>query len=161
MLDGRDAETVKTWLKEQKTADFSTVQSISMDMSGSFIKAMRDSFENAKDIICFDRFHVSQLFNKALDKVRRVEHMELTSVSEKNPLVKSRWDWLINSDRTDNRTGKRKNFLSITKMHLKTARAWKIKETASTLWDFAYKEWHVDLEINLVSEQLLCFIWVV
>jgi transposase len=138
VLDGKDAETVKNWLKEQTIADFSTVKSISMDMSNSFIKAIMDTFESADELICFDRFHVSQLFNKALDKVRRWEYIELEKVDGINPLKKTRFGWLINSNLIDNRSSIRKNFLSITKMHLKTARAWQMKETASTLWDYEY-----------------------
>jgi transposase len=53
-------------------------------------------------------------------------------------LNKIRFGLLTNSNRTDNRSGKRKNVLSITRMHLKTSRAWQIKETASTLWDYTY-----------------------
>lgn len=139
VLEDKDAETVTKWFKEQTIADFSTVRSISMDMSGSFIKAMADIFEDAKKLICFDRFHVSQLFNKALDKVRRAEYVELSGVQTKNnPLKESRFGWLINSERTDNRSGKRKSFLQLARMHLKTSRAWRIKETASTLWEYEY-----------------------
>jgi transposase len=138
VLDGRDAETVKKYLKEQIIADFSTVKSISMDMSNSFIKAIRDTFESADKLICFDRFHVSQLINKGLDKVRRAEYKEMDSTGKKNPLKRSKFDWLRNSNRTDNRSGKRKRFLAITRLHLKTARAWQMKEIASTLWDYKY-----------------------
>jgi transposase len=138
VLPDRDAETVKNWVKCQEVADFSTVQSISMDMSGSFIKAVTDIFESAGELICFDRFHVSQLFNKALDKVRRAECIKLAMAGTYNPLKKIKFNLLTNSNRTDNRNGKRKNFLSITRMHLKTSRAWQMKETASTLWDYEY-----------------------
>jgi transposase len=138
VLDGKDSETVETWFRTQEIADFSTVKSISMDMSNSFIKAVMDMFESAEELICFDRFHVSQLINKALDKVRRAEYAALGGRGESNPLYKSRFAWLVNSGRTDNRSGDRKEFLSITKLHLKTARAWQMKEIASTLWDYEY-----------------------
>ena len=51
-----------------------------------------------------------------------------------------------NSSRTDNRQSKRKEFMSLTRMNLKTARGWRIKEAASLLWDYttmtvAEKNW--------------------
>jgi len=45
---------------------------------------------------------------------------------------------LKNSNRTDNRAKKRKKFMSLTKLNLKTARAWRIKEAASMLWNYTY-----------------------
>ena len=53
-------------------------------------------------------------------------------------MSKSRFHWLTNSNRTDNRHGKRKAFLSLSRLNLVTARAWRIKETANSLWDYVY-----------------------
>jgi transposase len=139
VLPDRDAKTVKNWFKRQETADFKAINSIAMDMSGSFQKAVEDTFANWKDLICFDRFHVSQLFNKALDKVRRREWALLDKEDSKhNPLKKKRFGFLKNSGRIDNRSGKRREFLSLTRMNLQTCRAWRIKENASVLWNYEY-----------------------
>ena len=56
----------------------------------------------------------------------------------KSPLSKSRFGWLTNGNRADNREKKRRAFKALTKMHIKTARAWRMKETAATLWDYSY-----------------------
>jgi len=74
-------------------------------------------------------------FAKALDKVRAREHRELAGDS---PLSRSKHHWLRNSDRTDNRSSRRRQFMSLTKLNLKTARAWRIKEAASLLWSYQY-----------------------
>ena len=55
-----------------------------------------------------------------------------------SPLSKSRFQWLTNSNRTDNRDSKRKRFLNLSRLNLETARAWRIKETANSLWDYIY-----------------------
>jgi hypothetical protein len=55
-----------------------------------------------------------------------------------SPLSGSRFQWLINSNRADNRKGKRKAFLGLSRQNLETSRAWKIKEAANSLWDYAY-----------------------
>jgi transposase len=138
VLADRKAETVSEWFKTQKICDFSELESISMDMSDGFIKAVKENFENWEQLICFDRFHVSQHFNKALDKVRTREHREIADEKGKSPLSKSRFGWLVNGNLADNREKKRRAFKALTKMHLRTARAWRMKETAATLWDYCY-----------------------
>jgi transposase len=146
ILDDRKAETLKNWLHTQQIADFKKVESISMDMWDPFIKAVKSHFENADKLIAFDRFHVAQHFGKAVDKVRSEESRAFATSMIDNPLTRSKYQWLTNSERIDNRTTKRKGFLTLTRLNLKTARAWRIKEAASLLWDYSYmgvaeKEW--------------------
>jgi transposase len=61
---------VSRWFKSQAACDFSEWESISMDMSDGYIKAVRENFERREEPIYFDRFHVSQHFNKGLDQAR-------------------------------------------------------------------------------------------
>jgi len=138
VLDDRKAETLETWLKTQEKADFSEIQSISMDMWDPYIKAVKASIPEAEEKIAFDRFHVSKQLNQALDKVRRREHSAFIKQTGESPLTKSRYQWLTNSNRTDNRNSKRKAFLSLSQLNIETARAWRIKETANSLWDYIY-----------------------
>jgi transposase len=146
ILDDRKSETLTAWFKTQKTCDFTGLSSITMDMWDPFIKAVQSAFENAGEIISFDRYHVSQYFCKAVDKVRSEENKMFLSGAY-NPLKHTKYQWLKNSERTDNRATKRKEFMPLTKMNLKTARAWRIKEAASMVWDYrnmnvAEKNWN-------------------
>lgn len=76
----------------------SFITSITMDMGDSFINAVKDHFPEADSLIAFDRFHVAQHFDRALDKVRAEEHRVLSStwnytymgVAQKN------WNQLLN-----------------------------------------------------------------
>jgi len=138
VLNDRKAETLETWLKTQKISDLSCLGSISMDMWDPYIKAVKEAIPEAEKKIAFDRFHVSKHINEALDKVRRREHAELLKLTGESPLSKSRFQWLINSNRSDNRKSKRKEFLSLSRLNLETSRAWRIKETANSLWDYFY-----------------------
>jgi len=138
VLNDRKAETVETWLKTQKSSDLSELRSISMDMWDPYIKAVRAAIPEAGQKIAFDRFHVSKHINEALDKVRRREHRAFIEQAGESPLSKSRFQWLINSNRIDNRSGKRKTFLSLSRLNLETARAWRIKEAANSLWGYVY-----------------------
>jgi len=135
ILEDRKSATLSEWFKQQKTCDFSSVSSITMDMWDPFIKAVKSTFDNAENLICFDRYHVSQYFCRAVNKVRSQESKSYKK-GEYNPLHKTKYQWLKNSSRTDNRQSKRREFMPLTRMNLKTARAWRIKEAASTLWDY-------------------------
>jgi len=138
VLQDRKADTLGTWFKTQGKADFSDLESISMDMWDPYIKAARESFENWESLVAFDRYHVAQHLNKAVNKVRAQEHRELIRDHGTSELSGTKFDWLRTSTRTDNRTGNRPEFMQLSHLNLKTARAWRIKEAASLLWDFTY-----------------------
>ena len=100
ILDDRKAETLTTWFETQRICDFTMLSSITMDMWDPFIKAVQSVFENAGELISFDRYHVAQYFCKAVDKVRSEESKTFAS-SENNPLKRTKYQWLKNSERTD------------------------------------------------------------
>lgn len=138
VLQDRKAETLGTWFGTQGTADLKALRSISMDMWDPYIKAARESFENWESLVAFDRYHVAQHLNKAVDKVRAQEHRELANRRGTSKLSGTKFDWLRTSTRTDNRTGNRPAFMLLSRLNLRTARAWRIKEAATLLWDFTY-----------------------
>lgn len=88
---GKDINAVQLALQEAKKrkASAETVKTISMDMSQSFINAAATYFPDA-DIV-FDRFHLMQHLNKAVDSVRREEQKTHTE------LKKSKYLWLRNN----------------------------------------------------------------
>jgi len=138
VLNGRDAEIVRGWFETQQLFDFSELKSVSMDMARPYIKAVRDFFPNAEEMICFDRFHVARLFATAVDAVRRRESAAFDRRRGENPLTKTRFDWLRNSIRTDNRMERRRKFIPLTATAMDTAKAWRLKERASMLWNYAH-----------------------
>lgn len=146
VLQDRRADTLGTWFKTQNMADLQGLNSISMDMWDPYIKAVCDFFPEAKSLIAFDHYHVSQHFNKAVDKVRAAENNQLKEAYGESILARTKYEWLRNSNLIDNRTGNRPSFIPLTKTNLKTARAWRIKEAASGLWEYEYigiarREW--------------------
>lgn len=135
VLGDRKKTTLKKWLQENKI-QLREVKTVTMDMWEAFITAVQEEIEGAETKICFDRFHVAAHFGKAVDKVRAAEHREL-SKEGRSTLKRTKHDWLrskANGGYKDKRA-----FLRLTKMHLKTARAWHIKEVAQGLWDYIYK----------------------
>jgi transposase len=135
ILDDRKKTTLKRWLEANKD-QLHEVRSISMDMWEPFITAVQETITCADDKICFDRFHVASHFGKALDTVRATEHRELSRTGD-SPLTRTKHDWLrtkANDEYKDKRA-----FLRLTRLNLKTARAWRIKETATGLWSDSYR----------------------
>ena len=67
---GRNARTLNAFfelLGERKQS----IRAVSIDMSGGYQQAIRDSIPNAE--ICFDPFHIVRLGQRAVDQVRRDE----------------------------------------------------------------------------------------
>jgi len=137
VLDDRKAESLERWLRGRPAHHLASVQTLTMDMWDPFILAVRNCIPDADEKICFDRFHVAQHFGKALDKVRAQEHRGLLAAEGSSPLTGTKYDWQRNASRLDNRS--RRDFMALSRMNLKTARAWRIKETASELWNYSYR----------------------
>jgi len=86
-------------------------------MSRSYIAGVGRHLPNAA--ITFDRFHVIQLANAAREEARRAE------VREKSALKNSRWMWLKDKHSWTKRKIQQHHELS--RMHLKTERAFRLK----------------------------------
>jgi len=138
LLD-RKKETVVTWITEQKPESLAAIETVSMDMCPAFIYAFLENLDDAKCKICFDRFHVAGYFGEGVKTVRKDEHKALMREFGESPLSGTLYDFLQNSENTDNRT--RRGFLALTRSSLKTARAWAIKEQAGKLWGFTMRAW--------------------
>lgn len=137
VLQDRKADTIENWLRDRPAHHLASMQTITTDMWEPFIQAIRRCVEGADRKICFDRFHVAQHFGMALDTVRSQEQRTLIRSEGSSPLVGTKFDWQRSSSRIDNRS--RRAFMALSRLNLKTARAWRIKETASQLWDYRYR----------------------
>ena len=119
--EGRDADTVRAFAKDLREhgGDPDLVTAACIDMSKSYIAGVGRHLPGAA--ITFDRFHVIQLANAALEEVRRAE------VREKPALKNSRWMWLKDKHSWTKRQIHQHHELS--RMHLKTGLAFRLKET--------------------------------
>ena len=139
VLEDRKKETVNAWLGTLSEPQKHAVETVSMDMWEAFIAAFMQHIPNADRKICFDRFHIASYFGKAVDDVRIAEHKALQATGKPSILTHTKHQWLKNSERTDNRS--RTWFLALTRIALKTSRAWAIKEHAGNLWHFTTRTW--------------------
>lgn len=139
VLDNRRAEDLDAWLKQRPEAEKTVLKAITMDMWDPYIKAVMDNVPSAGEKICFDPFHIMSHFSKALDKIRAEEHRGFLRSDGESCLKHTRFEWLRNSSRTDNRS--RIEFMRLARSNMKTSRAWAIKETATKLWRYESMEW--------------------
>ena len=84
LAKGRNAATLQAFFDEigERRA---TIRAVSIDMSGSYEKAIRDSVPQAE--VCFDPFHVVRVVADAVDQVRRDEW----NAHERSHTTTGRW----------------------------------------------------------------------
>ncbi len=124
--EGKDAQTVASFKEDLQShnGEPEQIKDICCDMSPAYIKGAGENFPQAA--ITFDKFHVMKFVNEAVDKVRRQEQLE------NKDLKSTRYIWLKNPE---NLTVTQSDKLaSLSKMNLKTARAYSIKLSLQEFW---------------------------
>ena len=133
VTEGRGADTVEAFADdlEAHNGDASRVKQVCIDMSAAFIKGVTDNLTEAE--ITFDKFHAVKLINDAVDKVRRAE-------SKGRPeLKRSRYLWLRNEPSLSAES--REQLTSLTRLHLKTARAYRIRLAFQEIYQQPNSDW--------------------
>ena len=121
---GRDKTTVKNVGKklERNGGNTKSVNSVTSDMSASYLSAVREVFPNAKQTI--DKFHVKQVLLKALDTVRKDEQKE---PGRKKELFLCRKLFMVPQGRM---TDKQRTMVAeLSKQYKKTGRAFRIVQS--------------------------------
>jgi len=119
VAEGRGADTVAKFADhvDDHNWDASRIKQVCIDMSPAYIRGVTDNLTEAE--ITFDKFHAVKLVNDAVDKVRRAE-------SKGRPeLKRSRYLWLRNEPSLSAES--RAQLAALTRLHLKTARAYRIR----------------------------------
>ena len=124
-------ESSPTISKPTTARDASHIKQVCIDMSAAFIKGVTDNLTEAE--ITFDKFHAVKLVNDAVDKVRRAE-------SKGRPeLRRSRYLWLRNEPSLS--AEGRANLQALTRLHLKTARAYQIRLAFQEIYQQPTSAW--------------------
>src|SRR5262249_15107600 len=113
------------------------VKYICSDMWRPYLNVITERLGQAVHVL--DRFHVMQLFSKALDEVRAEESKRLGRDGYEPVLKRSRWCFL---KRPENLTEKQTVKLSeILKYNLRTVRAYLLREEFQRLWEYRSAWW--------------------
>jgi transposase len=115
------------------------LQTISMDMAPAYVAVTLEEIPEAVDRIAFDKFHVAQALNEAVDEVRKKERMQLIRTVSYDALKGQRFLWLRNSSTLD--LEQRGRLSSLRSIARNTGRAWSLKEYAMSLWHYRSRGW--------------------
>jgi len=128
---GKDKEAFAHALvdMEVRGADRKKVETITMDMSNSYIAAAEQYLEQGE--VIFDRFHIMQNLNKAVDEVRRTEQKIY-----KEELKRSRYLWLKNNSNLNEE--QRQKVEALSESFPNIGRAYRLKEMFKEVMDEAY-----------------------
>jgi transposase len=133
VTEGRGADTVARFADhvDAHNSDACRIKQVCIDMSAAYIKGVTDNLTEAS--ITFDKFHAVKLVNDAVDKVRRAE-------SKGRPeLKRSRYLWLRNEPSLAAES--RRQLEALTKLHLKTARAYQLRLAFQEIYQQPTWEW--------------------
>ena len=121
MCEGRGSDAIARFVEHLETHGGSrhSIQWACIDMSPAYISGMERHLPWAK--VVFDKFHVVQLANRAMEAVRRQEQQG--GLAE---LKRTRWLWL--KDRSEMSPDQGAFVASLYRKRVKTARAFMIKE---------------------------------
>jgi transposase len=133
VTEGKDADTVARFADhvDDHNSDASRIKQVCIDMSGAYIKGVTENLTEAE--ITFDKFHAVKLVNDAVDQVRRAESRE------RPELKHSRYLWLKNERRLS--VEQLTALAELTQMHLKTARAYRLRLAFQDMYDAPSLDW--------------------
>ena len=121
-----------TLTEEQKNG----IEGVAMDMWDPFVNSVRNHLPDADQKIVFDKYHIAGHLGEAVDRVRREERKNPT-VEGDDRLLGTKYLWLRNpANFTDAAWDA---FKALRESTLKTARAWALKESAMSLFDYVYQ----------------------
>lgn len=135
--ENRDAETMQRFFQWLGPRRARSVLIVCCDMWAPYLAAMREKLPKA--FIVFDRFHVVQHLNRAVDEVRRECWRRLTG-EEKSAFKQTRWLLLKNPWNLKVEEKRRLSALCL-RTNQPIVRAYYLKEAFQRFWDFKSPGW--------------------
>jgi len=132
LAEGRTKESLFSYLAPYTVEEVAGIEAIAMDMWSPYLETATRWIPFAADKIVFDRYHVVQHMNAAVDQVRRAESKQLASLDDAT-LKGTRYLWLYGAENVPE--ARKDEFAALRTTTLKTARAWAIKEMLRDLWN--------------------------
>ena len=120
--------TRELWLGLSQ-AQRDSVEAVAMDMWDAYLTATHIWVPQAR--IVYDKFHVSQELNQAIDLIRRKEHQALLKKGDRRLGGTRQW-WLMRPERLS--PERKEQFQFLVRSELKAARAWLAKELFASFW---------------------------
>lgn len=128
--EGKSAETLGLFFAALGPERSGAIEIVTMDMSAAYTKAVEDDAPQA-DIV-YDRFHVVQLLNAAVDEVRR-EGVRNAEAEQKRSLKSTRWALLKNPWNLTR--PERQKLSELQRTNRRIYRAYLLKESFQQIYD--------------------------
>ena len=136
--ENREKTSLDAYYASLSKKQLAGIQGVAMDMWDPYIASTLAHVPDGAKKIVFDRFHIMQHMNEAVDAVRKEEN-RLLMEDDFDILKGTKYLWLFAEDNTPKKMAER--FGWIRESNLKTARAWAIKESLRGLWSYHRKGW--------------------
>jgi transposase len=114
------------------------IEAVAMDMWDPFVASTIEHVPDGRSKIVYDRFHVMKHMTEAVDTVRKWEHRRLQAEGDET-LKKTKYLWLYSEENLPESAAEK--FAALRGLHLKTGRAWAIKESLRDLWEYRRRGW--------------------
>jgi len=138
IADGRKKASLDAYYQSLSKEQLAGIEAVAMDMWGPFIASTVAHVPDGRSKIVFDRFHVMKHMGEAVDAVRKAEHRRLRAEGDET-LKGTKYLWLYAKENLPESA--RDRFAALRALHLKTGRAWAIKESLRELWGYRRKGW--------------------
>ncbi len=131
----RKKETLDQFFRGELSAEErGQIEAVCVDMWEPFTQSIREWLHQAK--IIYDKFHIMQHANDAVDEVRRAEFFR--QGGEKREVVKGK-RWLLLSRWKNLDRDQRGQLQRLFRMNRRILKAYLLKEDLERLWDFFYE----------------------
>jgi transposase len=138
VAEGRKEASLDTYFEQLPPEARERIEAVAVDMWEPYLYSLHGNVPGASEKIVFDRFHIMQHMTRAVDLVRRREHRLLRAEGDES-LKGSKYLWLYSAENLPEHMADR--FTPLRSSHLKTARAWAIKESLRDLWSYVRRGW--------------------
>jgi transposase len=138
IADDRKTSSLDAYYRSLSEQQLAGIEAVAMDMWDPFIASTRAYVPQAESKIVFDRFHIMQQMTRAVDDVRKAEHRRLQAEGD-DTLKRTKYLWLFSEENLPEQHAEW--FARLKALHLKTGRAWAIKESLRDLWHYQRKGW--------------------
>lgn len=132
IVRGHAQKDLRRGLRHLGTEALASVRYVCSDMWKAYLKVIPEFFSKAVHMI--DRFHVTQLLNQAVDKVRRLDMAAMKGRPQAKRIKGLRWTILRRLSRVRGRV--RQALTRMMSTRLATGRAWQLKEAFLHFWSY-------------------------
>jgi transposase len=132
VADDRTQESLDRFWLGRSHEHLMAIEAVAMDMCAPYIQSTLLHVPFADERIVFDKFHIAQNLNQAVDQVRRSEHRRLRGAGD-SPLTGTKFDWLRHPGSFTRAAAL--GFAALRAQVHRVARAWELKETAMAIFD--------------------------